>query len=130
MDKRTMFYGTQPITFDNARRLRKEMTEAERMLWVRISKKQLDGARFRRQHPIGDYIADFYCHELKLVIEVDGRVHETRQEYDRQRTEEMTLGGITVIRFTNDDIIHDMEAVLMKIKQQIANVPARQIHNV
>lgn len=125
-----MFYGTQPITFDNARRLRKEMTEAERMLWVRISKKQLDGARFRRQHPIGDYIADFYCHELKLVIEVDGRVHETRQEYDRQRTEEMTLGGITVIRFTNDDIIHDMEAVLMKIKQQIANVPARQIHNV
>jgi very-short-patch-repair endonuclease len=111
-----MFYGTQPITFQNARRLRKNMTPTEKILWSYLGKKQLNGMRFRKQHPIGDYIADFYCHELKLIIEVDGPIHNQKLEYDRTRTEEMAKVGLQVIRFTNDEIIADIGSVIEKIK--------------
>jgi very-short-patch-repair endonuclease len=81
------------------------MTEAEKIMWGCLSKRQLQGSRFRKQHPIGNYIADFYCHEFKLVVEVDGPIHEQQKEYDIQRTEEMSLVGINVIRFTNAEIL-------------------------
>jgi very-short-patch-repair endonuclease len=116
MNTRTMFYGTQPITFENARRLRKEMTGAEKILWDCLSKKQLNGARFRKQHPIGDYIADFYCHKFKLVIEVDGPIHDQQIEYDAIRTKEMAKAGIKVIRFSNAEIIGYLDTVVERIK--------------
>lgn len=95
------------------------MTEAERILWACLSKKQLNGARFRKQHPIGDYIADFYCHEYRLVVEVDGGVHQQRKEYDANRSHEMSTVGIRVIRFSNEEIIFDLESVLLKLKGEL-----------
>jgi imidazole glycerol-phosphate synthase subunit HisF len=116
MNTRTMFYGSQPITFKNARRLRKEMTEAEKILWGCLSKRQLNGARFRKQHPVGDYIADFYCHEFKLVVEVDGLIHEQQKEYDEERSKQMEEVKVTVIRFTNAEVMCDLDSVVQKIK--------------
>jgi very-short-patch-repair endonuclease len=122
MDTRTMFYGSFPITFANARRLRQEMTDAEKILWACLSKNQLNGVRFRKQHPVGGYIADFYCHEHKLVIEVDGKIHEQQKEYDAMRDAEMIALGLNVMRFTNAEVIGDLEAVIEKIKSSMAKV--------
>lgn len=100
---KTMFYGAMPITFKNARRLRSEMTNAEKILWNRLSKKQLDNYRFKRQHPVANFIADFYCHRAKLIIEVDGGIHGQPEQiiYDVNRTMELEALGIKVLRFTN-----------------------------
>src|SRR6476620_5961454 len=116
MDTRTMFYGSFPITFANARKLRKEMTDAEKILWACLSKNQLNGVRFRKQHPVGDYIADFYCHEFKLVIEVDGKIHDNQKEYDDMRDRELGALGLKVIRFTNAEVVANIEGVLGKIR--------------
>lgn len=105
-----------------ARNLRTTMTEAERLLWARLRRKQLAGLRFRRQHPIGRYIADFYCHEKKMVIELDGVVHENTIEYDYLREKFIKAGGYTVLRFTNDEIEHSIEMVLQRIISCAANL--------
>lgn len=106
-----------PKIFENARELRNSLTTAEKYLWSKIQKRQLKGFRFRRQHPISLYIADFYCHEAKLVIELDGEYHNTSdmQELDAYRTEVIKNFGIHVLRFTNDDVLNDIETVLNKI---------------
>lgn len=69
-----MFYGAPPYIFEKARKLRETMTPAEQILWKYLKKRQLKGCKFRRQHPLSEFIADFYCHSLKLVIEVDGGI--------------------------------------------------------
>ena len=71
--------------------------------------------KFRRQHPVGPFVADFYCHDHKLVIELDGDSHEGRAEYDARRTEYLKAQGVRVVRFGNDDVIQDMDAVLTAI---------------
>jgi cyclase len=114
----SMFYGASSYLFEYAKRLRKAPTEAEALLWNVLNKKQL-GIKFRRQHPIYNYIADFYCHELKLVIEVDGKYHNEQKEYDRYRSNDLTEFGIKVVRFTNDQVLNDIENVLNIIKQEI-----------
>jgi len=88
------------------------MTRAEQKLWTQLRRKKLGGLRFRRQHPVGRYIADFYCHELKLVIELDGFSHENREEYDANRDSFLSGGGYTVLRFTNVEIEQSLDAVL------------------
>ena len=82
--ERTMFYGASTNTFDKARLLRNNMTEAETIMWDKLKNRSLFNARFRRQHPIGIFIVDFYCHEYKLVIEIDGEIHLKNEviEYD------------------------------------------------
>lgn len=97
--------------------LRKETTEAEQKLWEHIRGKKLNGLKFRRQHPLHNYIADFYCHEKKLVIEIDGAVHTTKDnaEYHKGRTYELKELDVTEIRFWNDEVMNDIEAVLKKI---------------
>ncbi|HEX8277487.1 MAG TPA: endonuclease domain-containing protein [Segetibacter sp.] len=115
--------NANPKLYEYGRALRQETTEAEEFLWERIRNKKLDGLKFRRQHPLLNYIADFYCHEKKLVIELDGTVH-TRQEnkeYDRGRTFELQELGVTVIRFWNDEVLNDTESVLAKIKEVAGN---------
>ena len=72
---------------DLAREMRSGMTEAEKVLWSRLRRRQIDGLRLRKQYPFGRYIADFCCHELKLIIELDGEYHDARKEYDRNRDE-------------------------------------------
>lgn len=97
-----------------ARSLRKQMTHAEVKLWLRLRSRQLRGQKFRRQHPIGPYIVDFACLNLKLAIEVDGPSHTTgsRIAHDRERTAFLEQGGWQVLRFWNTDIHQDMEACL------------------
>jgi len=97
-----------------AREMRKEMPLAEVLLWNRLRGDQL-GVRCRRQHRVGSYIADFFAHAAKLVIEVDGDSHAERQDYDEKRTYWMNQKGLHVVRFTNDDVIKNLDAVVQSI---------------
>jgi len=110
-----MFYGASPLLFTRARKLREHMTEAEERLWHFLKNKQLKGYKFRRQHPIKDFIADFYCHQVRLVIEVDGEIHHSQKEYDDGRSYELQALGITVIRFSNAEVLNEITHVLEKI---------------
>lgn len=100
-----------------SRDLRNNMTEAEKKLWSRIRKRQINGFLFLRQKIIGNYIADFYCHELKLVVEVDGGQHYTKEglEKDKVRDEYMKGLGIKTIRFKNSDVLENIEGVVSQI---------------
>ena len=112
-----MFYGASPSIFKIAKELRNNPTEAEKALWKKFNRKQL-GVKFRRQHPINIYITDFYCHEKKLVVEVDGNYHlnKDQREYDELRTEVIEAFGIDVIRFKNEDVLNEIDNVIEKIK--------------
>ena len=95
---REMFYGAHPEIFRIAALLRKRLTPAESFLWEHIRKNQL-GVRFKAQHPVGDFIVDFYCHPAKLVVEIDGPIHYFNSEYDSSRKYEIEEFGLKVIRF-------------------------------
>ena len=107
--------GASRTIKDAARDLRHNMTPAEELLWERLKLRRLNGLRFRRQHPIGRFILDFYCSEHKLVIEVDGPIHERQTEHDEARTEHLRSAGYTVLRFQNEEVIEETDAVLEKI---------------
>lgn len=102
-----------------ARQLRRDMTLAEARLWSAIRNNSL-GYRIRRQHPLGPFIADFYCHEARLVIEVDGPIHETQVVRDAQRDAWIAEQGIEVLRFKNDQVIAEMPGVLDVLSEVIA----------
>lgn len=108
-----------------ARALRQSMTKAEVILWVNIRKRAMNGARFRRQHPIGPFIADFTCPAARLVVEVDGATHSTPEElaYDARRTKYLEQQGWTVIRVTNSEIYENMDGVWRTISAQLAPPP-------
>lgn len=91
------------------------MTRPELLLWHYLRRSQLSGHRFRRQHPIGRYITDFACIEQRLVIELDGGQHTEQREYDRQRDAYITSRGYRILRFWNNDVLTDMDAVLEEI---------------
>ncbi len=112
------FFGAYPITFERARILRKRMTLAERKLWSCINHLQIYGLQFRRQHPIWKFIADFYCHKVRLVIEVDGDVHLPieQKERDEGRDYYMKDLELSVLRFTNDEVMNNIQDVISKIK--------------
>ena len=114
----TMFYGAKPIIFERAKEMRKSPTKAEKSLWEILRKNQIMGLRFKQQHPINIFIADFYCHAIKLVVEVDGKIHnkEENKDNDLNRTAELESYGITVIRFSNDEVLEDIEEVRNKIE--------------
>src|SRR5205814_2994946 len=101
-----MFEGASHLIFSNAKQMRKNMTDAETILWMHL-KEGINGVRIRRQHPIGLYIADFFCHKLKLIIEVDGLIHNEPniQEADEEREKDLQKWGYTIIRFTNQEVI-------------------------
>ena len=114
-----MFYNAKLHIFEKAKILRKNMTEAEQKLWEILRNKKMLEYRFKPQHPIDIFIADFYCHALKLVIEVDGGIHKNidQREYDIGREEELNNWGIKVIRFSNDEIENDINIVKKEIEQ-------------
>src|SRR5436309_16044731 len=99
----------------NARSLRSDMTDVERILWRALRGRQLEAGRFRRQHPIGPYIADFACLDKRLVIELDGGQHQDRIGYDARRTAFLQLQGGRVVRFWNNDVLNNLDGVLMTI---------------
>ena len=104
---------------DRARELRQDMTLAERQLWQVLKQRQLEGHRFRRQHPIGPYIADFACLEAGVVIEVDGGQHHGSEE-DRRRDRYLSRIGFKVLRFWNNDVVANLEGVRALIAQCLA----------
>ena len=116
-----MFYGASPEIHRRTRELRKRMTPAEKKLWQALRRKQLLGKKFRRQHPLYIYIADFYCHDCKLIIELDGGIHKMPDQYykDLDRTMELEKMGITVIRFTNEETENNLAFVLKEIENKI-----------
>jgi very-short-patch-repair endonuclease len=95
-------------------KLKDEMTDAEKFLWKHLKTKQL-GAKFRRQHIVDRYIPDFICLRSKLIIEVDGGIHKFKKEYDEGRTAELNDLGYRVIRFTNEQVLNDIDSVLHSI---------------
>ena len=113
----TMFYGASPVIFERSKALRVNMTEAEEIIWKLLSKNKMMGLRFRTQHPIDMFIADFYCHPIKLVIEIDGGIHNTTEnkEHDLGRTAELEKYGIEVIRFTNEQVFQHFDFVRKSI---------------
>lgn len=98
-----------------ARELRRDMTPAERLLWARLRANRLQGFHFRRQQIIEPYIVDFFCHQAGLIIEVDGDVHAGQQDYDRLREEQLQAHGLRVLRFTNREVVNQLDEVLHTI---------------
>ena len=112
-----------PVTITRARSLRSAMTDVERMLWQAIRGKQLNSHRFRRQHPIGNYIVDFACLEQKIVIELDGGQHQEQFEYDEQRSIFLQAHGWQVLRFWNNDVLNNIDGVLSVIAENLTVAP-------
>jgi very-short-patch-repair endonuclease len=117
--EKAMYYGAKPKTFAAAKLLRNNMTSCEKILWDRLNHKQICGLRFRRQHPINFFIADFYCHEARLVVEIDGEIHTQQRDYDDGRSAEMERYYIKVIRFTNSDVENKIEDVIKVIENEV-----------
>lgn len=116
-----MFYGASQILFEYAKQLTSKPTEAEDFLWKQLSNKNIQGVRFKRQHPILYFIADFYCHRVKLVIEVDGGYHQipSQYEYDSNRDSELNELGLEVIRFTNEQVLFRIDEANQIIDREI-----------
>lgn len=98
-----------------AKKLRREMTPAEAYFWKEVKGNKLKGLHFGRQQIIDGFIADFYCDKLKLVVEIDGGVHEKQKDYDVERDRIIKTHNIKVLRFTNEEVLKDIENVLGKI---------------
>ena len=108
--------ANEKIRSNNLQRtLRKKMTDAEQALWHILRGRQVSGFKFRRQHPFGDYILDFVCLENRLVIEVDGGQHADQKENDEVRTQRLQQGGFHVVRFWNNEVLREIDAVKEKI---------------
>ena len=114
--KKEMFYNAGAMIFERAKELRNQPTDAERILWMYLRTRP-GGYKFRRQHPAGNYILDFYCHQLKLAIEADGSIldNEENKIADIERQSYIESIGITIIRFTNNEIQRHMESVIENI---------------
>lgn len=101
------------------RELRQESTEAEKLLWAELRNRKLKGLKFRRQHPLDKFIVDFYCNEKKLVVELDGSIHDERvnKDYDDARTAMLAGLNVIVLRFKNEEVINNIKDVLNKIRE-------------
>ena len=117
-------YSAVPATWSKlkarARSMRSgESTPAERLLWRRLRNRQLAGFKFRRQHPVGPYIVDFLCAERGLAIELDGAVHDGAQVDDAKREAELRATGLRFLRFRNEEVLQDLEAVVERIRSNL-----------
>ena len=119
-------HDVKPQHRTHARRMRKALTDAELKLWNCLRAHRLDGLGFRRQLPILGYIVDFACPEHKLIIEIDGSQHadDAAIHYDQQRTETLQQNGWTVIRFWNDDVLHQIDDACLHILRSIPKEPS------
>ena len=117
----SMWKGAPAELFLKAKELRDRMTTAEQILWEAVKGNKLNGQKFRRQHPIGLYIVDFYNHKNKLVIELDGGYHENEEQKikDVEREKNLNFNGLKVIRFKNELVINNLPFVLEKINEEL-----------
>ncbi|WLT40533.1 endonuclease domain-containing protein (plasmid) [Synechocystis sp. B12] len=104
-----------PELLERAKELRKNQTPSEQILWECLRDRRLGGAKFRRQHNIGSYIVDFYCHDARLVVEVDGPIHDRQQERDENRDRWLMQQGLQVVRFKNEEVQESLDQVLNRI---------------
>jgi very-short-patch-repair endonuclease len=104
-----------------ARRMRREMTAAELAFWQAVRGNKLGGLHFRRQQVIDGFVADFYCHAINLVVEVDGEIHDTQIEEDHHREHTFGLRGLRVVRFTNNQVLNHLPACLSEIRNAARN---------
>jgi very-short-patch-repair endonuclease len=109
----------KPSTKANARDLRRGMTDAERLLWRHLRRRQVEGLKFRRQHPLGCFIVDFVCIEAALVIEIDGGQHGERLAQDAARTAWLNRQGYRVLRFWNNEVLDNIDAVRQAIWSEL-----------
>ena len=118
------YFGATAETKARAAELRKSMTYAEKVLWQQLRNRKMDGIKFRRQHPVSIFILDFYCHEKKLAIEVDGGIHqsEDQRERDENRTFELNELGINILRLTNEEVIDSTQKSIEKIKAYLGSL--------
>ncbi len=119
--KKPMHYQAHDYLFSKAKEMRDSPTPAEKKLWEYLKRKRMGGFKFRRQHPVGRYIVDFYCHAQKLVIEIDGDYHNVKlQEWeDTERSKNLEEWGLRIIRFSNQEVLDQIEQVLAKIKHHL-----------
>ncbi len=119
-----MHKGAKAVTFANAKALRANLTKAELILWQFLRTKERVGYRFRRQHPLGIYILDFYNHKLKLCIEIDGEYHYrySQKIKDKEREDFLKFNGIKVIRYKNKEVISDPENIIKNLKSIIEKI--------
>ena len=115
---------------DNAKSLRRTMTDAEQKLWYHLRAHRFMGLKFKRQKPIGHYVVDFACIEKKLVIELDGGQHAEAVEYDHERDAWLCSQGYTVLRFWNNDLLNETESVLEQIRLALTLSPSPSPVNV
>jgi very-short-patch-repair endonuclease len=123
------FIHNNPILKNRRRELRKNQTDAEKLLWRYLRNKQFYGLKFFRQYSVGKYILDFYCPKLRLAVEIDGGQHtfKEKKEYDKARSEYLKEYRIEVMRFWNNDVMKDIEGVLNKIAERVTppNLPLK-----
>ena len=112
-------HKNEPTLVVNARVLRRGSTDAEHWLWQRLRARRLLGFKFRRQAPIGPYIADVVCKERRLIIELDGSQHQEQRSYDQRRTTFLNSQGYEVLRYWNNEVLQQGEAVLASIAQAL-----------
>ena len=122
-----MFYKADPLIFSKARELRKKLTTSEQTFWLRL-KQNFPEYKFRKQHPISIYIADFYRHKLKLVIEINGSIHDSEEVKlnDEKRQNDLENLNLIVIRLTNDQVTNKIEFVIEKISSTIEKITANK----
>ena len=113
---------------ERARKLRKETTPAERLLWNALRNYSFTGLKFRRQHPVGCYVADFCCMQEKLIIELDCDSHDFSEQKDKERTVALNQEGYRVIRFSNADVFDNLDGVLMMIARTL-NIDWKTVGN-
>lgn len=123
------YYGASLKTFDKAKQLRKESTAAEKYLWKMLRNRSILGFKFRRQHPIHHLIADFYCNKARLILEVDGEIHNLAhvKEYDKEREAIIKELGITILRFTNEEVLGGENMVIPKIENFLQEISKRTV---
>src|ERR1700722_4680966 len=124
--KLPLYYGASIEIFQRAEILRNNMTEAEKVLWNKLSNNQILGLKFRRQHPINQFIVDYYFHKIKLVIDIDGGIHLKKEVAERDKGREYMLKNfdLHILRFNNDSIINDIENVLLQLRETISILSA------
>ncbi|BAZ31983.1 hypothetical protein NIES4074_44570 [Cylindrospermum sp. NIES-4074] len=107
----------EAVKHQRAKELRRQMTPEEKILWQYLRANRLHGLHFRRQQIINGFIADFYCHAASLVIEVDGKIHETQTEYDAERDKVLSARGLRLLRIKNEEVQQELDKVLKRISQ-------------
>ena len=117
---------TPKYIVDIAKELRKNQTRTEKIIWDKLRGRRLNGHKFRRQYAIGRYIADYYCCEARLAIEIDGKIHDEEEinAYDQIRQAEIEARNITVIRFSNELILQEINVVLQQISSLLPPLPS------